>query len=90
MLGNASNFGRWHEQEYGAGIDEATDKPRTGHADNLWPRSRHPDRSSVVVTPRDLRRSHQRLPGLAPGLVATFKGLSLEALVAKPRGDSLT
>ena len=90
VLGNACDLGRGHEQEHGAGVDEAVDEPRTGHADDLWSRSRHPDRSSLIVTARDLRRSHQRLTALAPSIVAAFKGLSFKALMAKPRGDSLT
>src|SRR4029079_19102164 len=89
MLGNASHLTRRHEMDNGHRIDETMDKTGASHADDFWPRSRHPDRSSPIVTPRDLRRSHQRLTELAPSLVATLKGLGLEALVVKPRRDGL-
>ena len=85
-LGMPATSARGYEQEHGAGIDEAPDEPKTDDVDNLWSGSRHPDRRSLIVTPRNPRRSHQRLTECTPGVAATFKGLSFKTFVAKPRG----
>jgi hypothetical protein len=77
-LGTPATSAGGTSKNMGAGIDEAPDEPKTGHADNLWSGSRHPDRSSLIVTPRNPRRSHQRLTGTHARRRSHLQGFELQ------------
>src|SRR5262249_38693385 len=73
----------------GVTVDEAPDQPRTGDANDLGPRPRHPDRAAGLVAARQLVRAQEQLAVLAPGVIAAFQRLRVDALLAQPGGDAL-
>ena len=78
-----------HEQEHGAGIDEAPDEPGAGDAIDLRPRARHPHGAALLVARGQLLGAHQQLAGRLPGLEPAFQRLRVDALVPQPGGDAL-
>ena len=70
-----------HKQKQSFRIDEPANEPRTGDANDLGPRPRHPDGSAGRVRLGQLVRANKQLPAVTPSIVAAFKSLSIDALL---------
>jgi hypothetical protein len=79
LLRHRHDLGRRDVEEYGVGVDETPNEPRTGDTVNLRARSCHPNRAAVAVSWRQDFDRHHRVMGRGPGERAALKCLGLSA-----------